>query len=336
MTARVGKRSRVRSVVQVVLTLATSTTSEEICQSAPLVEAYSEIAISKPTPPYYQGHQMLDSSPQIALGKDAIIAVSELQSGFKQSAWVVSGDGGRTWSEPALFESESEVVGEDYVRGSPSVVSDGRGGFIAAVPYVRRPIAVTALYHATPTDSAFRWSGPEFSMPFVGGVTDTMRFPEWPAMAVDVSSNDVHIIHTRGERVRGSSVTTARIVITSKIDGAWTNPQSLSGPAGEGARVVVCDDGVVFVVWHDMEGRQIVGRRSEDRGRTFGETIVLADINANFSLSLLQWRSGTGVSVAGRGQERWSAPRMDVCGVAGGCRRDARADHRRGDRAGAE
>jgi hypothetical protein len=106
-----------------------------------------------------------------------------------------------------------------------------------------------------------------------------------PALASSEETGDLYVAFTSRTVSRDSvGGHGAEVRFVGQVAGVWGEVQTLSGPASERARIIVGTDGAVLVYWHDMASGQVLGRRSIDGGRAFGDPIVIGRMSANYSL----------------------------------------------------
>ncbi len=190
------------------------------------------------------------------------------------TAYGYSTDGGATWVDAGGLPHYGRAV---YFTGDPIVVRDDAGNFYMASMvldyqgdyYQRDVIPGIAVGRGRFRDGAFVWDTVYTAVQGKVGLWDK----EW--LGVDPATGELYLTYTRFT----PDALSGRIELVASRDGGRTwEPPVVVGPAGQwvnqGSRPIVGPRGEVYVVWehglYDPEVDEIVIRRSDDRGRTFG------------------------------------------------------------------
>jgi hypothetical protein len=247
--------------------------------------AETVISVPTPHPPYFR--EMRDRSSQIAINGRFVAGIWTLQDGNNRIATAISADSGTIWSAPTLFDRQRE---SDHISSHSDVCVAPDSLATAIVRYSKRTLTAAlqnwGLYDRRLDQAGSTWTGPRFPMEFVSFDADrwTLLF-ESPAIASEPESGDTYIAFTARYVSRDSiGGHVAEIRYVGQSEGVWGMVQTLSGPASERARIVFGTDGTMLVYWHDMASGHVVGRRSVDGGRTFGDPIQVGRMVANYSL----------------------------------------------------
>jgi hypothetical protein len=119
------------------------------------------------------------------------------------------------------------------------------------------------------------------------------RQVESPWLACDPQGGFVYLVYTEISSIFNPSIGGYEITFARSTDGGVTfEPrQVLSSEYSGDARAVVGADGEVHVLWHDYSTGQVLARRSDNHGLTFGAPSTVAPMQDNVALPPPGWSS---------------------------------------------
>jgi len=199
------------------------------------------------------------------------------------NAWMLSSDGGTTWSAEAEFPWYPGAT-RSFDIGVPQTVllrpgrylhlnNEGHGNYLT-------------LHHGTSSGGTIQWIRGSAPLPWVS--TAYCVPYDSPRLAHDESSGTTYLTYTRGYDVAAGGVCNSRIELMRSIDEGltWSEPIAINDPArtaSQGAQPVVGPDGDLIVVWRDFATSEVRMRRSDDHGLSFGPETVVASVRENQS-----------------------------------------------------
>lgn len=212
-----------------------------------------------------------EHSPAIAISGNYAVAAWFIDATQWRVAWSYSTDGGSVWTYGGQIRPPERGI---RVLGFPSVCVDSSGVYSIAALYRNsgqidnivvfngRIGMVTEPYTST------------FAIPFVVGNKYLL-----PRIACDAELGNRYLTYT--QIYVGADNMTSLVYFTRSIGSTWSPPVLLSTEVCSGSRPIVGPDGEIYVIWQDFGLQQIVGRRSEDGGETFGPQFAIGSIRDN-------------------------------------------------------
>src|SRR5262245_59829780 len=225
--------------------------------------------------------------PDLAIDGDLMVAVWGRDVTVRHAGWGYSIDGGKTWTDGGAFAARDEL--RDYIWGQASVSAQGNGQFFAAVLYQVGGFYWTiGVYKGRLQGAAFVWDSPVFAAPF--GRDSITRSYEAPRIVCDPLSGHVYLTVTRVHSTASPSFEdTVQFIRSTDGGDTWSAPVPLSNGTSNGSRLAIGPDGELYVVWEDFAARQIIGRRSDDGGLSFGSPFIVGEIFDNLGTAPQGW-----------------------------------------------
>jgi hypothetical protein len=228
----------------------------------------------------------VDNEPSVAVHGNHVVAVWYQGFYLNAAGWALSTDGGSSWIQRGDFPKGTN----DQAYGLPSVSVGPDGMFHAAVLFAAvypsgGGFYTVATFRGTVAGSTLTWQGPVYAIPDQNTLAVDYDAP-W--IASDPQGGNLYLVYTRwyfDNSINGQSG--YEIYLVRSTDGGltWSAPQALSSTNCNGARAMVGPDRELYVVWQDLAGEQVVGRKSSDFGVTFGAPFVVAPLRENLGLT---------------------------------------------------
>ncbi len=222
---------------------------------------------------------IVENGPKLAIAGGRLIAMWPVvpTNSRVRVDWAESADEGQTWRIGARLPLRDPV--RHSVRGLPTLCATPSGVAYAAVFYIGEGFQETlAIYRGDPSGDSLVWSGPTYAVPLASQTAEARRY-DAPDLRWNSTSGTLYLAFAR---VFGpSSESTIQFVRSTDGGITWSTPISLSTSECNGPRMAIGPDGELYVVWHDLRQKKILGRRSTDDGLTFGSTFVCGTIEDN-------------------------------------------------------
>jgi hypothetical protein len=219
----------------------------------------------------------LENEPDVAVHVDRAVAVWFRSTLCSRVGWGFSLDGGLTWTEGMGGPSDTP----ECTLGHPTICVDDAGNFYLAVQDFLSGYSVS-VWRGSFQGTTFVWQSPVFALPSEDQLYDS------PRITCDPNQGILYLSCTRATRFYPHDFN-HEIVIVRSLDGGqtWSAPLILSSPVSNGSRAVVGPDGELYVIWEDFGTEQIVGRRSDDFGQSFGPLFQVGTIRDNRRCAIL-------------------------------------------------
>ncbi len=201
------------------------------------------------------------------------------------SYWVTT-DGGHTWTKGTLPgmapDVESRLFGSSYV-GDLVVTFDTKGvAHVAGIGYNGRgPIRDNLLFHARSMDGGVTFREPTP----VDSSTTEFAFHDKPAIAVDTDGR-IYIAWAFRDGIPpratmdGQDPGDMRLAFSDDEGETWTARPMTHGDSGISASIAIGPGGSVNIAWRTYDPLGVRFIRSEDRGHTFTEPVLVHEITS--------------------------------------------------------
>ncbi len=194
----------------------------------------------------------------------------DFRLGYRQVGWGYSFDGGKTWTNPGLFEDVH------YPRDSdPALTINSSGHFFAMLlAYTGDTSQPNGMLLYRSTDGGVTWEDRGFAVDGVPGVFEDKEF-----IACDRSGGlrdgRLYVVWDRFPE------TNIYCVASGNDGGTWTSPRRVSDQDGNQYPIpVVGADGTLYVAWTQFYNPSIRMDRSTDGGLTFGGDRVVTTLDS--------------------------------------------------------
>jgi hypothetical protein len=220
-------------------------------------------------------------SAAVAVNGNNIVGAWFRRDGVANLRTAISRDGGITWADSIIQPRPSERF-----LGRASVSIDNNETALLAVMGDDGSQGHTIfIFDGVFGDQSWQWRRRPNAVPYMS-FDDADESDGIQVLCDRANSGVIYLVFTRRpQRYEG------RIQFVRSTDSGetWSFPVEMSGIQCNTAQLALGPEGELFVVWEDYEQGAIVGRRSNDQGRSFGAPFTLGEIHDNVSFGPPGW-----------------------------------------------
>lgn len=257
---------------------------------------------------------IVENGPKFAFAGARLLAmwpVMPTSSGVRVD-WAESLDDGQTWRIGARLPLRDPV--RHSIRGLPTLYATASGSAYAAVFYIGEGFQETlAIYRGDQVGDSLVWSGPTYAVPLAREDAVSPIY-DAPDLRWNPTSGTLYLAFARVHYTGTSFESTVQFVRSTDGGASWSTPLPLSTSECNGPRMAIGPDGELFVVWHDLRQKKILGRRSSDDGLNFGNVFACGSIEDNRGAQPPGYHEESGRAY------RIAFPTVDVDQTTGGAR----------------
>lgn len=220
----------------------------------------------------------LENMPVLASSGNKMVAAWHYAGNRNNVRLSVSLDGGTSWEDSVIQRVPGMVI-----DGRASICIDAEQTAYCAMLGAELS-GSTVFVYSRPLVADAAWVRRTNAVPIVSFTLDK---PDGIRLTCDRISGVLYLVYTFKP---GAYEGRIQLVRSTDGGGSWSAPLELSGSQCNTAQLELGPDGELYVVWEDYAQRAIVGRKSVDRGVTFGPPFNVGTINDNVGLGPPGWR----------------------------------------------